>query len=734
MDSPDIDLVRAVPARLEVRADGGDGPPTLTGHFSVFNTWYEVNSIFEGRFLERTAPGAFAQTMAEDGDQVRVTFNHGHDVLGDQILGDIQTLREDDTGAFYEVSLFRGVPDLIVDGLRAGVYGSSFRFRVTGEEWDDEPGTSDDNPDGIPERTITKVRLHEFGPVTFPANPDATAVARSLTDEFYEALRERNPSAYEAAVRSAKSSIGRPGTGGAGGDGAGTDEPEEKGTDVPPPTSTPARKVNTVDDTTFTLTVDERRARLQEIQGRLAEIDSEHDGSALSDEAREEWDKLKTERQDHQQALADIEARKADLEEMAEHDGNLERSAPNRRPSFEHKRNTAPENIYDLAEIRQRARSVDELGGLYRDNALRAVEAAKFPGVAKRDAAQGQVERLLQGVDDDAGTLARRVLVTGNPVYERAFGKALISGSTQGLTSEEQRAMSLGTDSEGGFAVPFQLDPTVILTSDGSVNPLRQISRVEQITGKEWQGITSEGITVSRSAEAAEASDDGPTLAQPTVEATRVMGFVPFSMELDQDWMRLRAEMTRLLADAKEQEEATSFVTGDGTGNNPGGVVATLAAGSQVSTATVNAFDVEDIYALDNDLAPRFRPNARFLANKSVYNVVRQFDTQGGSNLWVRLQAGMPPELIGYPAHEASAMDSITGDTGLTTADEILLLGDFGQFLIVDRVGMSVELVPHLFGSSNRFPTGQRGIVAVWRNSSVILADNAFRLLVVDGS
>src|SRR5690606_40992056 len=66
------------------------------------------------------------------------------------------------------------------------------------------------------------------------------------------------------------------------------------------------------------------------------------------------------------------------------------------------------------------------------------------------------------------------------------------------LTAEEQRALSVGTDSEGGFAVPFQLDPIIILTNDGSISPLRQIARVEQITTKTWQGVTSSGIKIGR--------------------------------------------------------------------------------------------------------------------------------------------------------------------------------------------------------------------------------------------
>jgi hypothetical protein len=35
-----------------------------------------------------------------------------------------------------------------------------------------------------------------------------------------------------------------------------------------------------------------------------------------------------------------------------------------------------------------------------------------------------------------------------------------------------------GTGSAGGFAVPLALDPSIILTSSGTLNPLREISRV----------------------------------------------------------------------------------------------------------------------------------------------------------------------------------------------------------------------------------------------------------------
>ncbi len=66
-------------------------------------------------------------------------------------------------------------------GLRAGVYGASFRFQTLREDIDQRPGTSAYNPEGLPQRTIQEARVMEFGPVTFPAYAGATAGVRSLT-------------------------------------------------------------------------------------------------------------------------------------------------------------------------------------------------------------------------------------------------------------------------------------------------------------------------------------------------------------------------------------------------------------------------------------------------------------------------------------------------------------------------------------------------------------------------
>lgn len=196
MDTPQDDLYRAavLDDGIELRNADGDAMPTLVTRFAVFDTWTEIDSWYEGRFLERLGQGAFAKTIRESLDQVKVLYDHGHDFhVGNKVLGPIRSITEEAAGPLAEVPLLDTSYNRdLIPGLEAGLYGASFRFRVVKDEWDEEPGRSDHNPDGLPERTIREVKLYEFGPVTFPAYAQATAGLRSLSDRYHRDLRTRH--------------------------------------------------------------------------------------------------------------------------------------------------------------------------------------------------------------------------------------------------------------------------------------------------------------------------------------------------------------------------------------------------------------------------------------------------------------------------------------------------------------------------------------------------------------
>lgn len=183
--------------------------------FSPFNTPYEINSWWEGRFVEQTKPGAFRKTISEskrsDGSfSTKVLFNHGSDFnIGDKVLSVPDRLAEVNSDGYHGPELEGDLLDTsynrdLLPGLKRGAYGSSFMFEVIRESWNQEPDPSDSNPEGLPERTIEEVRLFEAGPVTWPASPTASAGMRSRcgTDAWMERLAARSQGRYEELVRS----------------------------------------------------------------------------------------------------------------------------------------------------------------------------------------------------------------------------------------------------------------------------------------------------------------------------------------------------------------------------------------------------------------------------------------------------------------------------------------------------------------------------------------------------
>jgi phage head maturation protease len=178
-------------------------PPLMAGNFAVFDEWTEIWDMFEGEFVERIQRGAFEKTFAEDRDQMRVLFQHGRDgQLGSKALGTIESLEETKDGAAYEAQLFRGLPELLLEGLAHNQYGASFRFEAVTDSWEYKPKPSDYNPRALPERTLLELRVSEFGPVTFPAYKTASAALRALTAAFVkDAGRPRTGSVNGAPHR-----------------------------------------------------------------------------------------------------------------------------------------------------------------------------------------------------------------------------------------------------------------------------------------------------------------------------------------------------------------------------------------------------------------------------------------------------------------------------------------------------------------------------------------------------
>jgi HK97 family phage major capsid protein/HK97 family phage prohead protease len=485
------------------------------------------------------------------------------------------------------------------------------------------------------------------------------------------------------------------------------------------------------------MNVDELRARNAEITRRLNEIAGEYGAALLPAATQEEWDELKAEWAENDEAITSYEARMRDLAAIeGKGDGRMTdgRPEPSSRTRVGSGRRLVPDDPFDLSSYRGFARDEETYGRALRDGARTIIETAVFPHPeADRAKNVEHLERLLEiqapdgeQVDFESSAVARRIIMTGSPLYRKAFGKAItfrsLTATEQAALANAERALSIGTGSQGGMAVPYTLDPTLILSSDGAVNPLRLVSRVERITGNEWRGVSTTGVTASYDAEAQEVSDDTPTLAQPIANVEKAQVFVPYSIEVEGDWAGMQTELATITQDEKDRLEAQKFLLGLGHASiEPEGLL--IGSTTDYVTAANNAVTADDIYGFGDSLPERFQGRASILGSRFFSSVVRKLDTSGGGALWARIGEGIPPRLLDHPFYVASYFDA-----SIAAGKQLATIGDYRYFLIVDRIGMNVEIVQHLIGA-NRRPTGQRGFYAYWRNTSKVLVNNAFRTL-----
>jgi HK97 family phage major capsid protein len=474
--------------------------------------------------------------------------------------------------------------------------------------------------------------------------------------------------------------------------------------------------------------VEELLEHQKEVKGRLGELNVEHDGLPFPAEARDEFAGLTKQNKEIDKRVEELEARRKVIEQFGDDTQRQERTTDVfREPD---RASLRERDIYDMSTLRIDPSDPEQARAESRDRALRAVELMRFPHPrANREDAQTHIERLIENTQETTpGEVARHVLIHGSPTYRRAWGKSMVGLR---LSNEEQRALSWSGSNTGGQAVPVTLDPTIIPTSNSVVNPMRALSRIETISGSNtWNGVSSGAITASYAAEIAPTTDNSPTMAAPTATVQRAQAFVPFSIEIQQDWGALESEMAKLFQDAKDDLEGAQFITGVGTTVFPQGVA--VGTTTTVAAATGLTVTAANLYALEAALPPRFRPNESFIANRGIYNVVRGIDTAGGAALWLYVSQGLVTQsptpgntvatLLGRGAWEASGMQAT-----VVNATKIMIVGDFSYYLILDRIGMNVELIPHLFGAAQgNLPVGQRGLYAYWRNTAKVLSAAAF--------
>ena len=322
---------------------------------------------------------------------------------------------------------------------------------------------------------------------------------------------------------------------------------------------------------------------------------------------------------------------------------------------------------------------------------------------------------------------ARNLLARAGDVYADAWQK-YATGREMELTAEERAALSVGSNTNGGFLVPTFLDPTVILTNDGTSNAIRAISRVVTLTtGNTWNGVTSAGVTASWDGELVEVSDDSPTFGDTSISTYKAQAFVQASIEAFEDIDGLASDVLAMFADAKDRLEGAAHATG--TGSQPTGIFTALDANTNVEIVSTTAATIgkADLNALYTGVPVRHRRSSTWLMNPTYALDIHDLGTAVSATYSGDLSEGAAGTILNRPVVES---DDAPSTQTTTVKDNEIVLGDFSNYVIVDKPGSTaIEFIPHLFNTTTNLPDGRRGWYMHFRSGADSVNDLAFRLL-----
>ena len=289
--------------------------------------------------------------------------------------------------------------------------------------------------------------------------------------------------------------------------------------------------------------------------------------------------------------------------------------------------------------------------------------------------------------------------------HKAAFDAYVRKGDATSLRDLEAKALSVGTDADGGYLVPDELERSVN-RGVRNVSPIRAIAGIRQVSSSVYKKPFSiTGAEAGWIAEAAARPEtDSPTLAElsfPTMELYAMPAAT--SALLDDAAVNIEEWIAEEVRDSFAQQEGTAFVTGNGTAKPKGFLDYTKVAQGSWSWGNIGfilsgadgAFPGTDpgdklidlVYAVKSG----YRANGTFVFNRATQAVIRKMKDGEGNYLWQpAAKAGDASTLMGFPVAESEDMPNIAADS------YAIAFGDFRRgYLIVDRVGIRILRDPY---------------------------------------
>lgn len=280
----------------------------------------------------------------------------------------------------------------------------------------------------------------------------------------------------------------------------------------------------------------------------------------------------------------------------------------------------------------------------------------------------------------------------------------LAAANRDGDRGAIQAAMSVGTNSDGGFLAPVEWD-RAIRKRLRVLSPMRQIAQVQStsvgaystiwnndVWGTGWVGETAVRPETTSATLSQLTFDSGELYAMPAA-TQRLLDDSAINVE---DWVAESVE------DEFARQEGIAFISGSGT-NKPRGLLTYVPGGVSDghhpggNLSIFNSESADSIPGPDTllnfkySLSAPYRQNARWLMNSLTAAYIAKMKDNEGRYIWREgLLEGEPSTLLGRPVTIDEGMPNIGADAFP------IAFGDFSAgYLVNDRIGTRILRDPY---------------------------------------
>lgn len=295
-----------------------------------------------------------------------------------------------------------------------------------------------------------------------------------------------------------------------------------------------------------------------------------------------------------------------------------------------------------------------------------------------------------------------------NAVYR--FRKEGVRDDRLEALRPDTRQQSMGTGSEGGFALPEQFRPEIwqAATQQGIVRPRATVIPAGDppdakliMPALDQTGAQNNfgGITFTHSGENVTLVETDMALRQVTMEPKKIAGYIVTSNELLNNWSASSAVISGMMAKAMAAQEDYDFMRGSGINQSIGFINSPAAIG--YNRAGANGVTFADVYGM---LARAKMGNPLvWLASQTIIPQLAGMTDAGSHAVWTGSRAdnltgaaqAMPSTLFGFPLFFCDRLPALgtKGDLNLV---------DLSYYLIKDGSAMRVDLATELLFLTDR--------------------------------